>query len=275
MKNIFYLLLVVVLFFSDVSAQFSNIVTPNQRLLYSGGSSSYIVNYVGSCVENSMKFHKSLYNYTPSEAVTVIMHDLNDYGNAGASSIPRNFVMIAIAPSNFVYETAPANERINTTMNHEFVHLATLDGANSTDKFYRSLFGKVAEESNQPLTMLYSYLTTPRRASPRWYREGIAVYLETWMAGGLGRALGGFDEMVFRTRVKENEVIHDLVGLESEGTQTDFQVEVNAYLYGTRFMSYLGLKYGSESLIKWTSRDEDSYAYFGAQFNEVYGIGLS
>ena len=275
MKKIYYPILISLLLFGNVFAQFNNIVTPNQRLLYSGESSAYIVNYVGRCVENALKTNRELYKYHPSEKVTVIMHDLNDYGNAGASSIPRNFVMLAIAPSNFVYETAPANERINTTMNHEFVHIATLDGSNSTDRFYRSLFGKVAEASEQPLTMLYSYLTTPRRASPRWYREGIAVYLETWMAGGLGRALGGFDEMVFRTLVKENAGIYDLVGLESEGTQTDFQVEVNAYLYGTRFMSYLGLKYGSESLIKWTSRDEESYAYFGAQFSEVYGISLS
>jgi hypothetical protein len=181
------------------------------------------------------------------------MHDLNDYGNAGASTIPRNFVMIAIGPSNFVYETAPANERINTTMNHEFVHIATLDQGAGVDNFYRSIFlGKIPEESANPLTMIYSYLTTPRRATPRWYREGIAVFLETWMAGGLGRALGGYDEMVFRTFVKEDAVIYDLLGLESEG-MTDFQVEVNAYLYGTRFMSYLSM-YGPELLIKWTSR---------------------
>ncbi|MCB9250092.1 MAG: hypothetical protein H6613_16860 [Ignavibacteriales bacterium] len=81
--------------------------------------------------------------------------------------------------------------------------------------------------------------------------------------------------MVFRTLVKENAVIHDLVGLESEGTQTDFQVEVNAYLYGTRFMSYLALKYGSEKLIEWTSRNEDSYAYFGSQFNNIYELNLN
>ncbi len=259
----------------EIPAQFNNLLTPNQRLVYYGDATSYMVDYVGRCVENSLGFHKALYHYTPSEEVTVIMHDLNDYGNAGASSIPRNFVMIAIAPSNFVYETAPANERINTTMNHEFVHIATLDGANSRDRFYRSLFGKVAEESANPLTMIFSYLTTPRRASPRWYREGIAVYLETWMAGGIGRALGGFDEMVFRTLAKENAVIHDLVGLESEGTQTDFQVEVNAYLYGTRFMSYLALKYGSEKLIDWTARDEDSYAYFGSQCSNVFDKDIS
>jgi len=256
--------------------QFSTIETASQRLIYYGLASSYLVKHVGSCSENALGYHSKLYNYTPSEKVTVLMHDLNDYGNAGASTIPRNFVMVAIAPANFVYETAPANERINATMNHEYAHIVTLDNASGSDLFFRSLFfGKVAENSETPLTMLYSYLTAPRRASPRWYREGIAVYLETWMAGGLGRALGGYDEMMFRTIIKEDRPILDILKLESEGTQTDFQVGANAYLYGTRFMSYLSFMYGSEKLINWTSREPDSYAYFASQFQNVYGLDLN
>jgi hypothetical protein len=276
MIKLFSLLVFIAISFQTGFGQFSVIETPSQRLISYGEASSYMVKYVGSCVENALGYQMKLYNYIPSEKITVVMHDLNDYGNAGASTIPRNFVMIAIGPSNFVYETAPANERINTTMNHEFVHIATLDQSAGVDHFYRSLFlGKVPEESGNPLTLIYSYMTTPRRASPRWYREGIAVYLETWMAGGLGRALGGYDEMVFRTFVKEDAVIYDLLGLESEGMQTDFQVEVNAYLYGTRFMSYMSLIHGPESLIKWTSRYEGSSAYFASQFSDIYGISLT
>ncbi|MEO8399963.1 MAG: hypothetical protein ABI550_09150, partial [Ignavibacteriaceae bacterium] len=270
------LLVLFLLITFKLSAQFSTLETNDQRLIYYGEASSYLMKYLASCVENSLHYHCKLYDYKPSEKVTVLMHDLNDYGNAGASTIPRNIVSIAIAPANFVYETAPANERINSTMNHEFVHIATLDEASGNDKFFRSLFfGKVAEISENPLTIFYGYLTNPRRASPRWYREGIAVFLETWMAGGLGRALGGYDEMVFRTMVHDSSYFYDIVGLESEGTQTDFQVEVNAYLYGTRFMSYLAYKYGPESLIKWTGRNDGSSGYFASQFEKIYGNSLN
>lgn len=276
LNHFFLIICLFLLFFVNSSAQFYSTETPDLRLIYYGLASSYLVKYVGNCSENALLYHEKLFGYTPSEKVTVIMHDLYDYGNAGATSIPRNTVMIAIAPDNFVYETASANERINETMNHEFVHIATLDEAAGSDIFFRSLFlGKVAEVSENPLTMLYSYLTTPRRASPRWYREGIAVYLETWMAGGLGRALGAYDEMVFRTLVKENARIYDPVGLESEGTQTDFQVGVNAYLYGTRFMSYMAYMYGSKKLIEWTSRRKGSYGYFASQFEKVYNTDLN
>ena len=136
------------------------------------------------------------------------------------------------------------------------------------------LHGKVNESEDHPETMLYSWLTVPRRASPRWFREGIAVFFETWMAGGLGRAQGPWDEMVFRSMVLDRARIWDPLGLESEGIKTDFQAGVNSYLYGTRFLSYMAWQYRPEDLVRWVSRAPGSRAYFASQFRQVYGESL-
>jgi len=64
--------------------------------------------------------------------------------------------------------------------------------------------------------------------------------METWMSGGVGRAQGGYDEMVFRAMVQEDARFYDPLGLVSKGTEIDFKTGANAYLYGTRFMDYLG-----------------------------------
>ncbi|MGA9295330.1 MAG: hypothetical protein WBV81_22260 [Ignavibacteriaceae bacterium] len=246
------------------------------RLIYNGEASKYLVNYVGQCFENALKFNSKLYDYHSDEKTTVLMYDLNDFGNAGTGTIPRNHIVLSIAPLNYEYETAPANERFNTTFNHELVHLVTLDQSTTSDEFFRTVFGgKVGESSDDPLTIGYAFLTDPRRSTPRWWKEGIAVFLETWMAGGIGRAMGGYDEMVFRTMVQEKKPVYDLLSLETEGTQTDFQVGANSYLYGTRFMNYLALKYGPELLIKWTSRHDGSDAYFISDFNRIYHLSLS
>jgi hypothetical protein len=246
------------------------------RLIYNGEASAYLVKYVGQCFENALRYNEKMYNYSTDEKTTVLVYDLNDYGNAGTGTIPQNHIVLSIAPLSYEYETAPANERFNTTFNHELVHMVTLDQSTKSDRFFRSVFGgKVAESSEDPLTIIYAYLTDPRRSTPRWWKEGIAVYLETWMAGGIGRAMGGYDEMVFRTMVKEKKPIYDLLSLESEGTQTDFQVGANSYLYGTRFMNHLALKYGPEKLIQWTSRHDGSAAYFTTDFNEVYNLPMS
>ena len=106
---------------------------------------------------------------------------------------------------------------------------------------------------------------------PRWYLEGSAVFFETWMAGGLGRAQGGYDEMVLRAKVRDHDRFFSPLGLESEGIAVDFQVGVNDYLYGTRFFSYLALTYGPEKAVDWLRRPEGSKAFYAAQFKQVFG----
>lgn len=249
--------------------------TPDLRLIYLSPFHAYLTPHVIRCFENSLSFHEKLFDYRPTEEVTVLLHDFNDYGTGGTNTIPWNFLSIGIEPFDYVYETSPTNERMNWVMNHELVHVLGTDKSSGSDRFFRSLFGgKVATTSDNPMTMLYSYLTTPRWYSPRWYHEGMAVFMETWMAGGIGRTLGGYDEMVFRTMVRDSSYFYDYVGLESEGTTIDFQIGANSYLYGTRFMSYLASHYGPWKLIGWFNRTDDSKQYYASQFENVYGASL-
>jgi hypothetical protein len=160
-------------------------------------------------------------------------------------------------------------------MNHELVHVATMDQASRRDRMFRRLFGgKVLPIAEQPESVLYFYMTTPRVAAPRWFHEGIAVFVDTWMAGGIGRAQSGYDEMVFRAMVKDHAPFYDPLGLVSKGTEIDFQVEVNSYLYGARFMTWLARRYSPDTVIEWTARREGSRGYYSAHFKKVFGVSL-
>jgi hypothetical protein len=260
---------------SRSAAQFQTLETTTMRMVYTSPLQSYLVPQVTASFDNALRFHKRLFDWSPSGRINVLMHDLWHNGNAGARPVPENHVTIGIAPYGHDYEAAPAPERMASSMNHELAHIVTTDKATAWDRRFRSLFsGKVTPNAEVPVSMLYSYLTTPRWYSPRWYLEGIATYLETWMNGGLGRAIGPYDEMVFRTLVRDSVDIYDVVGLESEGTTIDFQVGSNSYLYGTRFISYLGLRYGHDSLLAWVNRSEGSRRYFSSQFRKVFGRSL-
>ena len=233
----------------------------------------YLTGHVIRCFENSMGFHRRLFGYTPSEPVTVLLQDWGDFGHGGTRTLPYNFVSIGIEPFNYVFDTMPANERMNWLMNHELAHVVACDKAAGRDlRFRRWFHGKVTPNAQNPESIYYSYLTNPRWYAPRWYHEGIATFLETWMAGGLGRALGGYDEMVFRAKVLEHARFYDVVGLESEGTTIDFQVGQNAYLYGTRFVTWLAMTYGPEKVLAWFNRTEGSAPYFSTQFKRVFGM---
>jgi len=188
-----------------LQAQFQTLQTSDLRLTYTSPMQSYLVPQVVRSFENSLRFHRRLFDYTPDGRINVLMHDLWHYGNAGARPVPENHITVGIEPYGHEYESAPAPERLVSSLNHEMAHIVTVDKATASDRFFRSLFfGKVTPSAEVPLSMLYGYLTTPRWYSPRWYLEGIATYLETWMNGGLGRAIGPYDEMVFRTLVLDS-----------------------------------------------------------------------
>jgi 6-phosphogluconolactonase (cycloisomerase 2 family) len=254
-------------------AQINQFNTPDLRLIYLGKGYYYMVPHMARCYENAMQFQKNFWHYTPSEEVTILLNDFADIGNGGTLVLPWNMVTLGISPFSFAYNIVPTNERFQWLMNHELTHTVMCDKAARGDVVWRKIFGgKVMADNANPMSMMYSYLTTPRWYSPRWYHEGIAVFMETWMSGGLGRVLGGYDEMVFRTMVYDSSYFYNVIGLETEGSTIDFQVGANAYLYGTRFVSYLAYKYGVEKLREFYSRTDSSRAFYANQFKHVYGI---
>jgi hypothetical protein len=249
--------------------------TPDLQLVYYSPTHAYLVPHLIRSFENAFNFHRNLFHYQSKEKVAILFEDFADMVHGGSTALPRNFLDIGIAPPNYVFETSLANDRIVLLMNHELTHTVTNDQAAGPDLWFRRFFmGKVTPVPDDPISMAYGYLTNPRHWAPRWYHEGMAVFMETWMGGGLGRALGGYDEMVFRAKVRDGAYLYDPVGLESEGTTIDFQVGANSYLYGTRFITYMASRQGIDKVVGWVRRDPGTRRYFSSQFRQVYGESL-
>jgi hypothetical protein len=253
----------------------STLETDNLSLLYFDPVQTYLTPYLARAFENALGAHKKTFGWTPWERTTVLLKDFGDYGNAAARSSPNNAVLLDVAPLSQSLETFTPGERFFTLINHELAHVATMDVYNRQDAGWRRfLHGKPMPIQEHPESILYNYLATPRNNVPRWYLEGSAVFFETWMAGGLGRAQGGFDEMVFRAKVRDGDTLYSPLGLESEGTAIDFQVGVNDYLYGTRFFSWLALTYGPGKVVQWLRRDEGSKGFYASAFRQTFGKKL-
>ncbi|MCJ7610919.1 MAG: hypothetical protein MUP19_01540, partial [Candidatus Aminicenantes bacterium] len=249
---------------------------PGLNLVSYSQSHDYIISHLARSYVNTMGFYQKFFDYKPSEDVSIFVQDFGDWGNGGATAVPKNLVFLELSPFQHVYDMMSGYERMSLIMNHELTHVVTMDKPVGSAPFFRSLFfGKVMPDKDNPLSMFYAYLTSPRTYTPRWYVEGIAVFMETWMDGGLGRALGSYDEMVFRTKVLEGSVIYDALGLESEGTAVDFQIGAVSYLYGARFFTHLALKYGPEKVIAWTVASQDSKSYFASEFERTFGLPLT
>jgi hypothetical protein len=252
------------------------IETEQLRVVFYDPSEAYLVPHVMGSFLSGLAAHKRLLDFTPDGRVNVFLRDLRDRGNATAFEAPFDEIDFEIAPSEEPYETFSSGDRFAATAVHELTHIATVDRASPADARFRRWFhGKVAIDSAHPESLLYNYLTVPRATSPRWYLEGSAVFMETWMSGGVGRAQGGYDEMVFRAMVHDQARFYDPLGLVSKGTAIDFQTGANAYLYGTRFMDYLALTYGPQELLSWWRRDAQSRRYYADDFERVFGLPLN
>jgi hypothetical protein len=250
--------------------------TEQLRVVYYDPSEAYLVPHVTGSFLSGLAAHKRLLDFTPDGRVSIFLRDLRDRGNATAFEAPFDEIDFEIAPSEEPYETFSSGDRFAATAVHELTHIATIDRASPADARFRRWFhGKVALDSAHPESLLYNYLTVPRATSPRWYLEGSAVFMETWMSGGVGRAQGGYDEMVFRAMVHDQARFYDPLGLVSKGTAIDFQTGANAYLYGTRFMDYLALTYGPQKLLSWWRRDAQSRRYYADDFERVFGLPLN
>lgn len=274
-NSLFWLFALSLIAVRPAAAQLTEESSPGLRVVYFDGTESYLVPHATRTALNSLAFQKKLFGFDPKEDVTVLLLDLSDSGNAAAASVSHDLVSVQIAPLGFAFETLAANERLNVIMNHELVHVATMDQAARSDRMFRRVFaGKVMPVAEQPESILYFYLTSPRVAAPRWFHEGIAVFVDTWMAGGIGRVQSGYDEMVFRAMVRDNATFYNPLGLVSKGTDADFQLEINSYLYGARFLTWLARHYSPEQVIEWAARREGSRAYYASQFRKVFGVSL-
>jgi len=278
MRGVIGVLALILTAFAGIQAgaqELSQVETDKLRLLYFDPTETYLVPRVIQTFHNSADRQQSILGYVPEDKITVLLTDFSDYGNAGANSAPRNTLAIDIAPISLAFETAAPAERMYTIMNHELVHITNTDQAAPADERARRFFGgKVVARPENPETILYQYLTTPRKSSPRWFLEGLAVFFETWMAGGYGRAQGYWDEMVFRAMVRDGAHFYDPLGLVSEGVRIDFQGMTNAYLYGTRFITWLAYNYSPEKVVAWAKRDEGSHRSYRADFERVFGEPL-
>lgn len=245
--------------------------TNEMELIYFGSRYSYVMPHVARTFHNAVNFHNRYWDYS-NKMTYVMLTDFEDNGHGGAITMPFNMIVLGISPFDYAFSIVPSNERFQWLFNHELTHVTLADKPNKTDRFWRNvMFGKVKRDEKMPITAFWSYFTSPRWYAPRWYHEGIACYMETWMSGGVGRSLGPYDEMYFRSIVNDNYPLYSVVGLDTEGTTIDFQVGANSYLYGTRFITYLAQAYGEDKVEALYNRTDDSKPFYAGQFRKVFG----
>jgi len=81
--------------------------------------------------------------------------------------------------------------------------------------------------------------------------------------------------MYFRSLVLENKDFPSEIELDTKISHNSFLLETIFYIYGSRFASYLALKYGTEKLYQWFRTEPDEfYQKFASKFYDIYMIDM-
>ena len=128
--------LISLLLLNKTFSQFNQIETNEFNIVSSSPQFDYVLNHAIRCSHNALSFHEKLFEYDPREKIFVLFQDFGDYGNGGATSIPKNLISTCISPLNYAFESSVAGERVFLIINHELFYIAALDNASKKDLFF-------------------------------------------------------------------------------------------------------------------------------------------
>src|SRR4030095_10752349 len=168
---------------ADSPVNISGVETKDLRLYYYNYL-SFLIPHAVRTFTNSLAWQRRMSGWVPSEPTIILLEDFADLGGAAQVAAPRDLLIFDVAPPSRAFETFAVSERMYSLMNPQMVHVVQSDMSSEQDQRWRRFFlGKVRPQPQNPESLLYSYLTIPRFTAPRWYLEGGAVFMETWMGG--------------------------------------------------------------------------------------------
>ncbi len=168
-------------------------------------------------------------DHEPEGRIQVVLSDDADGANGSATAIPYNAIRLFASGPEDISALSDYDDWLSELITHESTHVVHLDTIGGVPALINAVFGKV-----------YS----PNSSQPRWFLEGLAVHEESEHTSA-GRNRSSVFDMYLRMDVLEDRVLR----LDQVSNFVDRFPRGNAwYLYGSRFVSYIGDTYGPEAL---------------------------
>jgi len=169
--------------------------------------------------------------WTPSEPVDIVLNSRQDMANGFASLFPHGQMTLYITPPDDIDGLEDYDDWLELVLTHEYVHVLHIDRADGLPADLRRIFGRNA--------WLF-----PNALQPRWLIEGLATWVETDHAAGVGRGQSSYFDMLMRIEtaqgIKPLRQVNQRIASWPAG-QTP-------YLYGVAFFDFVAQRYGEERI---------------------------
>jgi len=171
------------------------------------------------------------FNWQPRQKTHVVLVDRMDIANGSAFHFPNNVMVLHATPPNDIAGLEDFDNWLAIVFRHEFTHIVHLDKAQGLPLFLRSGLGR--------LPLLF-----PNTFEPPWIIEGIATFIETNSAKGIGRGQSNY----FRSLMR-NEVRHGIKSLRAVNQpMLSWPSGTTRYLYGVYFFQFLRDTYNTHKI---------------------------
>ena len=178
-----------------------------------------------------------LLRYTPDSLTHIVLTDDTDFANGSATALPFNTIRLYATAPEDLSPLSDYDDWLTELIFHEATHVLHLDQIRGIPAVVNALIGKT---------------WAPNAVAPRWFLEGLAVYIETDLTSG-GRLRSSVWDMYMRMDALEDRLLR----LDQISNDVDRWPHGNVwYLYGSEFMQYIARAHGIGAI----ARMIDDYA---------------
>ncbi|WP_455365972.1 hypothetical protein [Kaarinaea lacus] len=200
-----------------------------------------LANRVAAVSERAYKRVTSFFQWQPREPTQIVLMDRMDFSNAFAYPTPRNTIQVIVTPPDDFDTIDNYHDCLDLVITHEYTHIVHVDKVAGLAQGGRNIFGR-------------HILFFPNALQPPWVLEGIATYLESQIAPGIGRGQNSSFRALMRLEVESGLKPLSQVNLPI----VSWPAGITRYLYGMYFFNYLMDHYDEQQVQNWFQNYSDN-----------------
>ena len=182
-----------------------------------------------------------IFNWSPRRKTLVLFTDAADLHNGMATVYPRPLMVLIAAGAHPATTLFDGGDDLRRTVFHEYAHILGMDAQYGFDAALHRIFGRGLPLATDPLSGLLMYLAAPPGVlAPRWYQEGLAIWVETEFVGP-GRGRNSRTDMLMRMAVAGDQVLPPAAW---DIRLPEWPYGTAAYLYGLKVFDHIFATYG-------------------------------
>ncbi len=213
---------------NDPTRVWYSVDTPHFTI-HSYGDSEELVRRVASHCEEAYEALNGDLGWVPEERIHVAVIDAFDGANGFAGVVPYAAMTLYAFPPPAHSDLGNFSNWLKLLIFHEYAHIAHLDNATGVPHVVNTVLGKTLK---------------PNQLTPRWFTEGVAVWVESTYTGG-GRVGSSRFEMYLRAAA----LADDLPSLaEITGSPLRHPRGASYYMYGGYLFDLIAREAGPDRI---------------------------